>query len=51
MKTRRHHNNSGVRQIKRGQTREQVERIAKKLNIKTVKSEKSFERNNKSNEC
>ena len=33
MKTRRHHNNSGLRQIKRGKTTEQVRRIAKKLRL------------------
>lgn len=33
MKTRRHHNNKGLRQIKRGKTIEQVKRIAKKLRI------------------
>lgn len=34
VKNRRHHNNTGYRQIKRGKTREQVKRIAKKLGIK-----------------
>jgi len=34
MKTRRHHNNTGYRQIKRGKTREQVKAIAKKLKVK-----------------
>jgi hypothetical protein len=33
IKTRKHHNNTGYRQIKRGKTRSQVERIAKKLKI------------------
>lgn len=33
MKTRRHHNNKGSRQIKKGKTVEQVKRIAKKLGI------------------
>jgi len=33
MKTRRHHNNRGLRQIKRGKTREQAKRIAKRLGI------------------
>ncbi len=33
MKTRRHHNNKGYRQIKRGKTVEQVKGIAKKLGI------------------
>lgn len=33
MKTRKHHNNKGNRQIKRGKTVEQVKRIAKSLNI------------------
>lgn len=35
MKTRRHHNNKGYRQIKRGKTREQVKAIAKRLGIKS----------------
>jgi hypothetical protein len=30
---RRHHNNTGVRQIKRGKTREQVRRIAARLGV------------------
>jgi hypothetical protein len=33
MKTRRHHNNRGARQIKRGRTRRQVEEIAKRLGV------------------
>lgn len=33
MKTRRHHNNTGYRQIKRGKTREQVKAMAKRLGI------------------
>ena len=33
MKTRRHHNNSGLRQIKRGKTRAQVKAIAKRLRL------------------
>lgn len=33
MKTRRHHNNDGRRQIKGGKTREQVKRLAKRLGI------------------
>lgn len=33
MKTRRHHNNKGLRQVKRGKTREQVKMIARKLGI------------------
>lgn len=33
MKTRRHHNNEGRRQVKRGATREQVKSIARKLGI------------------
>lgn len=33
MKTRRHHNNSGFRQIKRGKTRSQVAAIARRLGI------------------
>lgn len=38
MKTRRHHNNKGYRQIKRGKTVEQVARIARKLGIPKRKS-------------
>ncbi len=34
---RRHHNNKGYRQIKNGQTINQVKRIAKKLNLKYEK--------------
>lgn len=34
MKTRRHHNNKGSRQVKRGKTVDQVKRIAKRLGIK-----------------
>jgi len=34
LKTRRHHNNKGFRQIRRGRTREQVAAIARKLGIK-----------------
>jgi len=33
LKPRRHHNNKGYRQIKRGKTREQVKRLAKKLGL------------------
>lgn len=33
MKNRRHHNNKGYRQIKRGKTVDQVKRIAQKLGI------------------
>lgn len=33
MRERRHHNNTGYRQIKRGKTRAQVKRIAKRLSI------------------
>jgi outer membrane protein assembly factor BamE (lipoprotein component of BamABCDE complex) len=33
MKTRRHHNNKGLRQVKRGKTRDQVAAIAKRLGI------------------
>lgn len=33
MKTRRHHNNKGLRQIKRGKTEEQLKRICKKLGL------------------
>ena len=31
MKTRRHHNNKGTRQIKRGKTADQMKRMAKRL--------------------
>ncbi len=34
MKTRRHHNNKGLRQIKQGKTTLQVKKIARKLKIK-----------------
>lgn len=33
MKTRRHHNNTGLRQIKRGKTTDQVEAMARRLGI------------------
>lgn len=33
MKFRRHHNNTGLRQIRRGKTVNQVQRIARKLGI------------------
>jgi len=33
MKTRRHHNNKGLRQIKTGACEEKLKRIAAKLNI------------------
>jgi hypothetical protein len=33
MKVRRHHNNKGTRQVKRGKTFEQLKRIAKKLGL------------------
>lgn len=33
MKTRRHHNNKGERQIRRGKTQVQVEAMAKRLGI------------------
>lgn len=35
-KTRRHHNNDGRQQIKRGQTRRQVKRMARRLGIRYV---------------
>lgn len=38
MKTRRHHNNKGARQIKRGKTVEQVKRIARRLGVPFVSS-------------
>lgn len=31
MKTRRHHNTKGIRQIKRGKTYEQVKQMAKRI--------------------
>jgi len=34
MKTRKHHNTKGIRQIKRGKTWKQVKRMAKKLGVK-----------------
>lgn len=34
MKTRKHHNNKGIKQIKNGKAEEKVKRIAKKLGIK-----------------
>lgn len=33
MKTRRHHNNKGFRQIQRGKTRTQAEVIARRLGV------------------
>lgn len=33
MKTRRHHNNKGTRQVKRGKTASQVKRMARRLGI------------------
>lgn len=33
MKLRRHHNNKGYRQIKRGKTTDQVRRMARKLRL------------------
>lgn len=36
MKTRRHHNNKGYRQIKRGKTTDQVMAIARRLGIPYV---------------
>lgn len=33
MKTRRHHNNQGLRQIKRGRTAQQMQRLADKLGV------------------
>lgn len=40
-KRRKHHNNSGLCQIKRDKTDEQVKRIAKKLGIPTKKNDSS----------
>lgn len=34
MKTRRHHNNTGERQVRRGKTRAQVKAIARRLGLK-----------------
>jgi hypothetical protein len=36
MKTRRHHNNKGYRQVKRGKTRTQVEHMARRLRIPVI---------------
>lgn len=36
MKARRHHNNKGYRQIKRGKTAEQVKRMAKRMSVPFV---------------
>lgn len=33
MRTRRHHNNTGLRQIKRGKTHDQVRAIARRLGV------------------
>lgn len=33
MKTRRHHNNKGLRQVKRGKTRQQVKAIARRIGV------------------
>lgn len=33
MKTRKHHNNKGLRQIKRGKTAAQLKRICKRLKL------------------
>jgi hypothetical protein len=33
-KTRRHHNNDGRRQVRRGKTRQQVKRMARRLGIR-----------------
>lgn len=41
MKQRRHHNNKGLRQIKRGKTVKQIKAIAKKLGIKYKKPERT----------
>lgn len=38
VKQRRHHNNTGLAQIKQGLTRRQVEQIARKLNIPTSRN-------------
>lgn len=34
MKTRRHHNNQGRRQVQRGKTRRQVQKIAARLGLR-----------------
>lgn len=36
MKTRRHHNNKGTRQVKRGRTVDTLKRIARKLRVPFV---------------
>lgn len=41
MKKRRHHNTKGVRQIQRGKTEKQVQRIARKLGIPVAEGGKS----------
>jgi hypothetical protein len=50
MKTRRHHNNHGLTQIKRGKTERTVRNIAKKLGIPYGKSNQAaYEAGVKSN--
>lgn len=38
MKTRRHHNNRGDRQVRTGKTRDQVDRIARRLGVPVKRS-------------
>lgn len=38
MKTRRHHNNTGMRTIKRGKTRDQARRMARRLKVRYVET-------------
>jgi hypothetical protein len=40
MRTRKHHNNNGLRSIKTGQTERQVKRIARELGISRLQAEK-----------
>ena len=44
MKTRRHHNNKGYRQIKNGRCYQQVRQIARKLNIPYERSRNEIEK-------
>ncbi|HHT9145517.1 MAG TPA: hypothetical protein ACFYD4_07545 [Candidatus Wunengus sp. YC61] len=44
IKTRKHHNNSGLRGIKRGKTTDMVRKIAKKLRIPFVAGKSKGER-------
>lgn len=44
MQERRHHNNTGYRQIKNGKTRDQIEVIGKKLGIPVRPSKNSLKK-------